>query len=168
MIGIHITSAKLPDSWPSSFSVLQEGGASVVELLRMTTSTIESLTPQVATVHCSAVWAFALKVLAFRQETPKGVLAVRPVEDAAIRLVLALTLKLTEATFKPLFLRLIDWAAQPPAQGKALLTPVLMILFPISTWRFFEGWLLLTLIGQSCYNAFDRAHGWMTFGWHWA
>lgn len=96
----------------------QEGGDSVVELLQLITRTGQGLSPQTATVHADAIWAFSLKVFAFRQETPAGITAVRPVEDAAIALILALTLKLTEPTFKPLFLRLVDWAAQLPPSGK--------------------------------------------------
>ena len=96
----------------------QEGGASVVELLQLITRTVNGLSPQTATVHADAIYAFSLKVFAFRQETSAGITAVRPIEDAAIALVLALTLKLTEPTFKPLFLRLVDWAAQLPPSGK--------------------------------------------------
>lgn len=83
----------------------------------MVSSTVASLKPQEATLHCNAIWAFALQALCVREDKPGSIPVVHPVEDAAIQLVLALTLKLTEATFKPLFLRLIDWAAQPPASG---------------------------------------------------
>ena len=95
---------------------------SVVELLQLTTRSVEGLDPENAAVHANTIWLFSLKVLAFRQEPPAGITAVRAVEDAAIALLLALTLKLTETTFKPLFLRLVDWAAQPPSSGKLFLT----------------------------------------------
>lgn len=88
-----------------------------MELARIVSSTVNSLSPQTAAVHANAVWSFALKILTFRQEPPENFTSVRAVEDAAIALVLALTLKLTEPVFKPLFLRLVDWAAQPPASG---------------------------------------------------
>ncbi len=90
----------------------------MVELLQLTARTVEGLSSQNAAVHADIVWSFCLQVLTFRQEPPAGISNVRPIEDAAIALLLAVTLKLTEITFKPLFLRLVDWAAQPPSSGK--------------------------------------------------
>ena len=88
-----------------------------MELLQLVTRTVRELPPEDAAVNADGIWSFSLKVLSFRQEPPAGITAVRPIEDAAIALVLALTLKLTEPIFKPLFLRLVDWAAQPPSSG---------------------------------------------------
>ena len=129
---------KLDKVFISGGYVLQEGGVSVVELLQLTTRTVKGLDPDIAVVHADAVWSFSLKVLSFRQETPTGITGVRPIEDAAIALVLALTLKLTETTFKPLFLRLVDWAAQPPSSGELSFTQ--KSVFPI-----FKGKLCLSL-----------------------
>ncbi len=46
---------------------------------------------------------------------------VADVERAAVESLEALTVKLSERSFKPLFLRLVDWAraAVPPAAGAA-------------------------------------------------
>ena len=132
----------------SLLCLLQEGSVSVVELLKLARSTVVGLTPQAATVHCDAVWSFCLKVLAFRQELPAGIRVVRSIEDAAIHLVLALTLKLTETTFKPLFLRLIDWAAQPPASGpsRSSVFYVLVVCLPcmLCSWTI-QMWCLKSL-----------------------
>lgn len=95
----------------------QEGSTSTEELLHITADTVGSLQSSTAAMHSDAIWSFALKVLAFRQEPPTSIQVVRPIEDAAIQLILRLTLKLTEPAFKPLFLRLVDWAATLPASG---------------------------------------------------
>ena len=88
------------------------------ELLQLTGRLVDMLDSATASAAGDAVWSFALRVLAFRQESPAGLGSVRHVEEAALHLVMSLTLKLTESRFKPMFLRLVDWAATPPASGQ--------------------------------------------------
>ena len=88
------------------------------ELLQLTGRLVDILDSAAAAAAGDAVWGFALRVLAFRQEPPAGLGSMRPVEEAALQLVMSLTLKLTESSFKPMFLRLVDWAATPPASGQ--------------------------------------------------
>jgi U3 small nucleolar RNA-associated protein 10 len=83
----------------------------------MTGKLVESLDVATAAANGDIVWTFALRVLTFRQEPPAGLTSFRAVEEAALQLVINLTLKLTESRFKPMFLRLVDWAATPPSSG---------------------------------------------------
>lgn len=59
-----------------------------------------------------AIFRFILQVLDGRRVDTSSTLAqVRSVEDSAIRAFVKLVMKLNETTFRPLFLRIFDWAA---------------------------------------------------------
>lgn len=100
------------------------------ELLHLTGHLVDTLDTAAAATSGDAVWAFALRVLAFRQDSPPGLGSVKPLEEAALKLVMSLTLKLTEGRFKPMFLRLVDWAATPPSSGQYPDSPTRVLAHP--------------------------------------
>ena len=77
--------------------------------------------------------SFFLKVLQFREEVTisKGemeidgaatLVDVTNVEESASKALVALVLKLSEATFRPLYYRLYDWAARNPQHKQRNIT----------------------------------------------
>ena len=95
--------------------LLQEGEAATVSLLAMAQRTIEQMDPATAAQHSDPCFTFLLRALDLRQKRPASLPALGPVEQGSVSVLLALTMKLSEAKFKPLFLRLLDWGSTPPA-----------------------------------------------------
>ena len=94
---------------------LQEGEAATVSLLAMVQRTIEQMDPSTAAHHADLCFTFLLRALDLRQKRPASLLALQSVEQGSVGVLLALTMKLSEVRFKPLFLRLLDWGVTPPA-----------------------------------------------------
>ena len=94
---------------------LQEGEAATVSLLAMAQRTIEQMDPTTAANHAHLCFTFLLRALDLRQKRPPSLPALQSVEQGSVGVLLALTMKLSEARFKPLFLRLLDWGGTPPA-----------------------------------------------------
>ena len=82
---------------------------------------VGAMNPPTAASNADALWAFLLRVLDVRRQQPAAIADIPAIEAAALQLLTQLTLKLSEARFKPLFLRLLDWAATPPLTGTSLL-----------------------------------------------
>ena len=95
--------------------LLQEGEAATVSLLAMAQRTIEQMDPATAAQHADPCFTFLLRALDLRQKRPASLPALGAVEQGSVSVLLALTMKLSEAKFKPLFLRLLDWGSTPPA-----------------------------------------------------
>lgn len=95
--------------------VTQEGEAATVSLLAMAQRTIEQMDAVTASQHSDACFTFLLRALDLRQKRPAHLSGLDAIEQGSVAVLLALTMKLSEAKFKPLFLRLLDWAATPPA-----------------------------------------------------
>lgn len=83
----------------------------------MAGSTLEKLKASAAAAHTDLLWGFILRVMELRQKQPPSIPVFQAVEEAAVQLLVKLTLKLSEAQFKPRFLRLLDWAAAIPLTG---------------------------------------------------
>lgn len=81
----------------------------------MAQRTIEQMDPPTAAHHADPCFTFLLRALDLRQKRPASLPALQAVEQASVGMLLALTIKLSEAKFKPLFLRLLDWGNSPPA-----------------------------------------------------
>ena len=82
----------------------------------MAQRTIEQMDAPTAAQHADTCFTFLTKALDLRQRRPASLTAaLGPVEQGSVAVLLALTLKLSEAKFKPLFLRLLEWASSPPA-----------------------------------------------------
>ena len=95
--------------------LFQEGEAATVSLLAMAQRTIEQMDPTTAAHHADLCFTFLLAALDLRQKCPVSLPALQSVEQGSVGVLLALTMKLSEARFKPLFLRLLDWGSTPPA-----------------------------------------------------
>ena len=95
--------------------VKQEGEAATVSLLAMAQRTVEQMDPLTAAQHADTIFTFLLKALDLRQKRPADLPHLDVAEQGSVAVLLALTMKLSEAKFKPLFLRLLDWASSPPS-----------------------------------------------------
>ena len=94
---------------------VQEGEAAAMSLLAMVQRTVEQMDAATAAQHADACYSFLLGALDSRQRQPPQLACVEGVEQSSVAVLLALTMKLSEAKFKPLFLRLLDWASTSPA-----------------------------------------------------
>ena len=113
---------------------MQEGEAATVSLLAMAQRAVEQMDPAAAAQHADFCFSFLLKVFDLRQRRPASLPSLHAAEQAGTSVLLALTMKLSEAKFKPLFLRLLDWASTPPAAQPGQSQPVpLPQLLPAST-----------------------------------
>ncbi len=90
-------------------------------LLGMLSTAVAAMDAAATAAHHEAAFAFLLRALDLRRRrpatlAPAGQLdtALDKVEGATVATFVALTLKLSESQFKPLFLRLLDWAANAP------------------------------------------------------
>ena len=81
----------------------------------MAQRTIEQMDPTTAAHHADLCFTFLLRALDLRQKRPASLPALQSVEQGSVGVLLALTMKLSEAKFKPLFLRLLDWGSTTPA-----------------------------------------------------
>ncbi|KXZ53244.1 hypothetical protein GPECTOR_7g1138 [Gonium pectorale] len=85
-------------------------------LMEMVAAAATSMEPKVAAQYHELMFAFLLRALDVRQRRPPplaahGDAAIDAVEAAATRALVALVMKLSEARFKPLFLRMLEWAS---------------------------------------------------------
>ena len=103
-------------------------------LLSMAQAATEAAAPATISRLANQLWPFLLVALDARQasmapsESPSSPSGSErdpaAVEAAATALLVAVTLKLSEARFKPLFLRLQAWASVPPPQQAGTLHAV--------------------------------------------
>jgi len=83
-------------------------------LMRMVAAAAAGMEASVAAAHHEAIFGFLLRALDVRHTAPPALRGFEPeAEQAAISALVALVLKLSEARFKPLFLRLLEWATLP-------------------------------------------------------
>ncbi|PNH06163.1 hypothetical protein TSOC_007476 [Tetrabaena socialis] len=90
--------------------------APAAALLQMVAAAVTAMEPKVAAQYHEQLFAFLLRALDVRQRQPPplaahGEAAVSAVEAAAVRALVALVMKLSEARFRPLFLRMLEWAS---------------------------------------------------------
>jgi U3 small nucleolar RNA-associated protein 10 len=111
------------------------GGGAVepgVALLGMVAATAAAMDTKAAAAYHEQLFAFLLRALDARQRrllpgggAAAGSAALARLEGAAVAALVALVMKLSEARFRPLFLRLLEWAAAPgagPASGGRVAT----------------------------------------------
>lgn len=108
--------------WEHAAAVAAAGSADVssaVALLGMVSSAASHMDSKSAAAYHEQFFAFLLTALDARQQRllPAASPALLQLEAAAVQALVSLVMKLSEARFKPLFLRLLDWAA--PASGAA-------------------------------------------------
>ena len=92
---------------------MQEGDASAVAMLAMLQTATESMPTAVAAEHAASIFDLLMRALDCRQQPPAAMQDVGRVEAQAVQVFVAATMKLSEARFKPLFLRLLEWASVP-------------------------------------------------------
>ncbi|KAG2486505.1 hypothetical protein HYH03_014807 [Edaphochlamys debaryana] len=90
--------------------------APAAALLTMVGAAAASLEPKLAVQYHEHMFAFLLRALDVRQRRPPplaahGDAAIDIVEAAAIAALVSLVMKLSESKFKPMFLRLLEWAS---------------------------------------------------------
>ncbi|GIL74166.1 hypothetical protein Vretimale_4805 [Volvox reticuliferus] len=116
--------------------------APAVALLSMVAAAVAALEPKVAAQYSESTFVFLLRALDVRQRRPSalaahGDTAIDAVEAAAVGAMVALVMKLSEARFKPLFLRLLEWASTattpevPHAKGEPSCTGRMVAMFGV-------------------------------------
>lgn len=97
---------------------MEAGEASTVALLDIVTATAQALDAKTAPAHLETVFGTLLRALDVRALKPAGIQSVPRVEKAAVAALISLVMKLSESRFKPLFLRLLEWASAPVEADK--------------------------------------------------
>ena len=99
-----------------------------MSLLAMVQRTVEQMDASTAAQHAEACYSFLLQALDIRQRKPAQLSSVEGVERSSVAVLLGLTMKLSEAKFKPLFLRLLDWASSAPAADPGILQLLIFVM----------------------------------------
>lgn len=101
--------AQLPTS-------LGAGIASTTALLQMVTAATESMDTKTAATYNEQVFLFLIRLLDVRTLAPPALANhIHEAEAATTKALVALVMKLTETRFKPLFLRMVEWASTEAA-----------------------------------------------------
>ena len=98
----------------------EEVSAAVVAVLKMLQTAVEGMDAGAIASYHESVFGQILRALDLRRvEAVGGVVSgeAQAVEDAAIAVLVALTMKMSETKFKPLFFRLVDWATTKSSPG---------------------------------------------------
>lgn len=94
---------------------MQAGDVPAKALLQMAERVVAAMRPDTAAVHADALFGFLQRALDVRQQAPQSISDPAAVEGAAVSVLVAATMKLSEKQFKPLFLQLLAWSSTPPA-----------------------------------------------------
>eukprot|EP00250_Pteridium_aquilinum_P014753 c22180_g1_i1 orf=112-6567(+) len=89
---------------------LQRGQASLLACIEMLSLVVTSLDKSSVLAHYKTVFELCLRSFDLRRRHPDSLTCVTEVETSVISLFSALVLKLSESTFKPLFVRVLEWA----------------------------------------------------------
>ncbi|KAI5081132.1 hypothetical protein GOP47_0004315 [Adiantum capillus-veneris] len=89
---------------------LEKGEASVLACIDMLSLVVTSFEKASVLAHYKTVFELCLRSLDLRRRHPDSLTSITAVETAVISLLSALVLKLSESTFKPLFVRVLEWA----------------------------------------------------------
>ena len=101
--------AQLPTS-------LGAGISSTTALLQMVTAATESMDTKTAATYNEQVFLFLIRLLDVRTLAPPALANhIHEAEAATTKALVALVMKLTETRFKPLFLRMVEWASTEAA-----------------------------------------------------
>ncbi|CAN6249618.1 unnamed protein product [Urochloa humidicola] len=86
------------------------GEASISLAFQMLDSLVSTMDrPAVGTYHAK-IYEHCLAALDIRRQHPDSLMNINMVEQSIIHAIITLTMKLTEGTFRPLFLRTLEWA----------------------------------------------------------
>ncbi|EFN50429.1 hypothetical protein CHLNCDRAFT_144042, partial [Chlorella variabilis] len=100
----------------------EAGPESACGLLGLLGAAVDAMDGAALSSHYEAVAAALLRALDLRRRRPAALLAASDgldrTEAAAVACYVRLALRLTEARFRPLFLRLLEWADAAPAAGE--------------------------------------------------
>lgn len=100
---------------PALYARLQpsvDGGiTSFSALLQLVADCVNSMDGKTAAAHADAMFTFLLQAMDVRQLRPAGLAGcINEAEAAVANAMVALVMKLSEARFKPLFMRMLQWA----------------------------------------------------------
>lgn len=89
---------------------LQKGEASLLACINMLSLVVASFDKSSVLLHYKTVFELCLHSFDLRRIRPSSLKCVTVVETSVISLFSALVLKLSESRFKPLFVRMLEWA----------------------------------------------------------
>ena len=113
--------------------LVQEGPASLSAHLQILTASLQQAPASSVAANADSLFGMLLRALDARQRLSSPNTAPLPaesmpsIEAGSLAALLALVLKLSEARFKPLFLRMLDWAASPPAATPGVCCGLLLL-----------------------------------------
>eukprot|EP00898_Chlorokybus_atmophyticus_P004657 jgi/Chlat1/5192/Chrsp33S05163 len=123
----------LVDPLLATYSAAVSGGdASLVCLFQLVGSLASSLNRAAATTHHKAMFNFFVKAFNLRQQQPDSVRDIEEVETAMVASFMSLVMKLSESTFKPLFLTILSWATASDEAQPALTNKRGLVLFRVT------------------------------------
>ncbi|CDS10813.1 hypothetical protein LRAMOSA11299 [Lichtheimia ramosa] len=100
-------------------TVVKYGRKSILALLSLIADIIRNTTREVMTSHYKQLFKFFLLAFDIRRQNHFDDSVTDELEDSTISVFLDLVMKLNETLFKPLFLKVVDWALMELAEAKA-------------------------------------------------
>ncbi|KYQ91935.1 U3 snoRNP protein [Tieghemostelium lacteum] len=92
------------------FAVVSENDQSIISLFDFVGDISSNLAPKDIALHHKAIFKFYLECFEFRKKYSQRVKNLDSVEEHIINSFLNLVMKLNENLFKPLFIKILDWA----------------------------------------------------------
>ncbi|KAF8702900.1 hypothetical protein HU200_032736 [Digitaria exilis] len=86
------------------------GEASLSLAFQMLASLVSTMNRLAVGTYHSKIYGHCLAALDIRRQHPGSLTNINMVEESVIHAIITLTMKLTEGTFRPLFLRTLEWA----------------------------------------------------------
>nr|XP_002737451.2 PREDICTED: LOW QUALITY PROTEIN: HEAT repeat-containing protein 1 [Saccoglossus kowalevskii] len=103
--------------------VVDEHELSIIPLMSVLGDSISSMSKEDMTAHQTSLLNLFLSVFDYRASHPQvSMVTIEEIERSSINAFLSLVMKSSEATFKPIFFKLYDWATQTGAHKERLLT----------------------------------------------
>ena len=104
---------------------LAHGQQSVEALIGTVGNMVESMDTTAAAAHSNDIFTFLLGLLDLRRQRLSAIPRQDELDHAVLSTLLDLVMKLSEAKFKPLFLRLLEWVSAAP-DGSPLARPLVL------------------------------------------
>lgn len=92
------------------YDAVTSGESSLSILFEMLGNLVSSMDKSSTSAYHAKVFDLCLLALDLRRQSPATIIEIDAVEQNAINAVVALTMKLTETMFRPLFIKTVEWS----------------------------------------------------------
>ncbi|XP_075484364.1 uncharacterized protein At3g06530 isoform X1 [Primulina tabacum] len=100
----------LPPLLSMYYDAVKSGESSLSVLFEMLGNLVNSMNKSSIGAYHAKIFDLCLLALDLRRQSPASIIEIDVVEQNAINAVVALTMKLTETMFRPLFIRTVEWS----------------------------------------------------------